>query len=123
MNAHGSESDSYREHAGQQFSASAPVLRFEWSLPHVEGLHMSHRRHLAAALEHSEVHRQPQYSLVVVQAAFLLLATLMSVATVASCFGWIRSNKRRDTQLVRSSSCFSMYARTPHPYVTRSLVS
>lgn len=77
------------------------TIRFDWSISHTAAPTLGHGRELSAVLNAAN---GPQYSPATVQASFLLLATLMSVvtvATVASCWGWLRKGKRKELRPVR----------------------
>lgn len=82
-------------------SGLSPVIRFDWSISHIE-TSLGHSRYLSAVVE-SNAATGPQYSPAVVQASLLLLGTLsvVALATVASCWGFLRRGKRKGAHAVR----------------------
>lgn len=96
---------------GTDSSLGAPpevVILGDWRISHTE-VYLGHSRFLSAVPD-SNADAGPQYAPAVLQATLLLLATLMSVvtlATVASCWGWLRGGKgpkakRKERTTVRS---------------------
>ena len=106
---------------GTDSSHGAPpevVILGDWRISHTE-VYLGHSRFLSAVPD-SNADAGPQYAPAVLQATLLLLATLMSVvtlATVASCWGWLRGGKgpkakRKERTTVRSLEGLSLCAKS-----------
>lgn len=99
---------------------AAPVMILgDWRVSHTE-VYLGHSRDLSAVLD-SSTDPRVQYSPAVLQATLLLLVTLMSVvtvATVASCWGWLRGGKpkRKEQLSVRLLVALSLCAESWSKY-------
>lgn len=88
-------------------SILAPMIRVDWSISHAatdaETAFVGHGRDLSAMLLEPEAAAENGICFsagVIAQAAFLLLAMIVSIATVSSCFGWFQKRERKAPRAV-----------------------
>jgi hypothetical protein len=79
------------EHADLQSNAVTPLIRVDWSISRVQSEPLVHTRCLSALIESSS----DRLNAPALQASSLLLMSVVALASVVGCWGWIRRGKRK----------------------------